>query len=356
MSYLSKSIKALGKSSLVSKQIRMNGVSSAVVNTQLEKTTVLPFSSPSSQPPLPHRSFSSSNISQKENSSTNTSIMEKITSTLVNAKNRHSFTAQKNRVIHASCLFQAIKHQAHNPKWYNLPQNDTNDTNTTTNNTKLKPEFRQIHAMLSMHVWIIHRRLFTENKMLSDTDPRKNENLLLQEELFDLFWNDTSSRIRAQGVNELTVNKHLKDAQRATFLHCTQYDHAFEEFPNDVEKRFEVVCDAVWKHILAGEEDADDELIRRIGAYVEYQLENIVYKLPDDYFHEGRIAWGNIPDMSGGDANNESDNGSSDDDAKLSGPLTGMTFLDNDWVQVLSVAGHPYYWNTKTNKTTWERP
>ena len=143
--------------------------------------------------------------------------MTKLTTSLLNAKSRYSFYAQKDRVIHASLLFQAIKHQAHNPQWYNLPQNEEN-------NTKLKPEFRQIHAMLSMHVWIIHRRLFTENKMLADTDPKKNDNLLLQEEIFDLFWNDTSARIRAQGVNELTVNKHLKDAQRATFLHCTQYD------------------------------------------------------------------------------------------------------------------------------------
>ncbi len=63
--------------------------------------------------------------------------------------------------------------------------------------------------------------------------------MIIQEELFDILWNDTQACIRAEGVHELTVNKHLKDAQQLTFLQCTHYDHAFQEFATDDKKRFE---------------------------------------------------------------------------------------------------------------------
>jgi hypothetical protein len=195
------------------------------------------------------------------------------------------------------------------------------------------------------------------------------------------------------------VNKHLKDAQQATFLQCTQYDHAFAEFRNEPEKRFEVVCDAVWRHVLGGGQDVNDNLIRSIGAYVEYQLLNIVYKLPDEYFDEGRIAWGNIPDFSWGeeeklrsDDKKHQDRTSlsssvtehdHDDDALVSGRVdsnadsgnqrilqqqqreqglktknahSGLEFLQNHWVQVLTDAGEPYFWNMETNQTSWQKP
>lgn len=169
-------------------------------------------------------------------------------------------------------------------------------------------------------------------------------------------------------MHEMTVNKHLKDAQRATFAHCTQYDHAFETHPNDVQARFEIICDAVWRHVLGGEEDADDDVIRRIAAYVEYQLANVVFKMPDQYFEEGRVSWGNIPDwdsnvLSSSDYTSGSASASADDgmekdvdEKRLAGPLRGMTFLKDNWVQVLSIAGKPYYWNMDTNETRWDRP
>lgn len=187
----------------------------------------------------------------------------------------------------------------------------------------------------------------------------KKESLVLQEELFDVFWNDTQARIRAVGVNELTVNKHLKDAQRATFIHITQYDHAFEKYEHDQVKRFEVICDAVWRHVLLDgtkdpdeEDDVDDELIRRLGAYVEYQYVNIVHQLPEEYFRQGRIAWGNIPDL---EFQSESaEDGTADtEETKI---VRGMQFLKDNWVQVLTDAGNPYYWNTQTNETSWISP
>eukprot|EP00551_Chaetoceros_affinis_P005957 CAMPEP_0203664004 /NCGR_PEP_ID=MMETSP0090-20130426/1502_1 /ASSEMBLY_ACC=CAM_ASM_001088 /TAXON_ID=426623 /ORGANISM="Chaetoceros affinis, Strain CCMP159" /LENGTH=372 /DNA_ID=CAMNT_0050527089 /DNA_START=49 /DNA_END=1167 /DNA_ORIENTATION=- len=346
----------------------------SLVSSTSNAMEVLALATPTS---TPARSFSNSNTNN------NSSITTTISSTFISLYDRYSVKSQQQRALRASHLFEAIRHQAHDPKWYISNYRKSKDNNSD-GVMKLKPEFRQIHAMLSLHIWFIHRRLYAENQLLASAssesnttitttntnNPQYNANLLLQEELFDIFWTDTMSRIRAQGVNELTVNKHLKDAQRATFVHCTQLDHAFAEYPDDMEKRFEVVCDAVWRHILGGGEgdedieknenvnfnrnnnnQAEDELIRRIGAYIEYQLENIVFRLPDDYFEEGRIGWGNIPDLDDEDCNSEI----KDHDDDLT-PLRGMNFLDNNWVQVLNIAGTPYYWNMTTHETRWDRP
>lgn len=288
--------------------------------------------------------------------------------------NRYSISAQQHRIKLATNLFRAAQYQASSPQWYGT--------------SKIQSDFRPQHAMLSMHIWFIHRRLLAYDTPEDRESGKHGYNLMLQEELFDIFWNDTRSRIRSAGVHELTVTKHLKDAQQATFLQCTQYDHAFQEFGNDRVKRFEIVCDSVWRHVLGGRDEdgngdgdgnvginPDDDLIRRIGAYVEYQMENVVYKLPDDYFDEGRIGWGDIPDLSalnGGSDGHDGDNHDHDgatmnatdasDDSGEEGTevaanaLRGMTFLKNDWVQVLTDAGEPYYWNEETNNVSWQKP
>lgn len=47
-----------------------------------------------------------------------------------------------------------------------------------------------------IHVWMIHKRLITEGR----------EGQRLQEALFDQLWEDTSNRIRAVGIGELSVS------------------------------------------------------------------------------------------------------------------------------------------------------
>jgi len=51
--------------------------------------------------------------------------------------------------------------------------------------------------MLVLHVWMVHKRLLLEDK----------QGLLVQEALFDELWEDTSNRIRGQGINELSVRE-----------------------------------------------------------------------------------------------------------------------------------------------------
>jgi len=78
--------------------------------------------------------------------------------------------------------------------------------------------------LLSLHVWIIHRRLIHHPSSGS-------YGKLLQESLFDRLWEDTLVRIRAQNLAELTVNSHLNNVQKYTFAGCMSLDHSqtFEE-------------------------------------------------------------------------------------------------------------------------------
>jgi len=243
---------------------------------------------------------------------------------------RYSFQGQQKRIILGERLFRSAQVRANDARWYR--------------EGRIPYEFRPRHAILTMHVWFLHKRLLADR-----VDPHAA--LLLQEELFDILWNDTRSRIRAEGVNELTVNKHLKDAQQLTFLHCTHYDHAFQEYANDDKKRFEELAAAIWIHVLNRDEEAYDDQLKRLAAYVEYQYMNIVLGVPDTYFWEGRIPWGDVPEF----------RGMVDNDGKKlkeigSAVVDGLEELPEPWMRTLTDAGAAYYWNTDTNETTWKKP
>lgn len=192
-----------------------------------------------------------------------------------------------------------------------------------------------------MHVWFLHKRLISDK-----VDPHFS--LLVQEELFDFLWNDTQSRIRAEGVNELTVNKHLKDTQQVTFQHLTHYDHAYTEFETQTQKRFEEVSALIWIHILLRDEEVFDDQLKRLALYIEAQYENIVKLTPDEYFWEGRIAWIDLPDFTG----------MRDRKGKRLPDLPPHPddVLPKGWYKTLTDAGKTYYWNPERGTTQYERP
>jgi len=241
---------------------------------------------------------------------------------------KYSPQGQHHRILIGERLFRSAEQRSSDPIWYN--------------EGRIGRQFRPRHAMLTLHVWLLHKRLVADTH-----DPHTS--LLIQEELFDILWNNTRARIRAEGVNELTVNKHLKDVQQVTFQQCTHLDHAFSDFETtDFEKRSEEIAAAIWMHILLKDEEALNDHIRRLTAYVEYQFTNILHQLPDKYFREGRIAWGSIPDFSEM-ADNEGN------------PLEEPTIHKDDWLpgkwaSAITEAGETYYWNIETSKAQWERP
>jgi cytochrome b pre-mRNA-processing protein 3 len=192
-----------------------------------------------------------------------------------------------------------------------------------------------------MHIWFLHKRLINDR-----IDPHFA--LLIQEELFDILWLDTTQRIRAQGVNELTVNKHLKDVQEYTFLHLTHYDHVYSDYEIDDPERYIELSGLVWIHLLLKDEVVHDDHLKRLVAYIDAQYENIMHHLPDEYFWEGRVGWVNIPSFSG------MRDIKGDPLEKI--PVNPEDVLPEGWHVELNNAGKPYYWNEKATKSQWERP
>ena len=176
----------------------------------------------------------------------------------------------------------------------------------------------------------------------------KHNSLLIQEELFDIFWHDSKTRIRAEGVNELTVNKHLKDVQQVTFQHLTHYDHAYSEYELKPAKRYEELQGLVWMHILMKDEDVHDEHLKRMSFYIDTQYNNITNRMPDEYFREGRIAWVDVPDFSK----------MRDLKGKLLPeiPLHPEDVLPEGWHKAFTDSGKPYFWNPGTKASQWDRP
>lgn len=151
-------------------------------------------------------------------------------------------------------------------------------------------------------------------------------------------------------MNELTVNKHLKDAQQLTFLQCTHYDHSFQEFKDDDKKRFEELAGVNWMYILNKDEEAYNDLVKRLTMYVEYQHVSLLEGVPDDYFWEGRIPWGDLPrfdDMKDNDGKELKEMGDA---------VPGLELFPKPWQKCLTDAGHSYYWNKDTNETSWKPP
>eukprot|EP00554_Chaetoceros_debilis_P007759 CAMPEP_0194077632 /NCGR_PEP_ID=MMETSP0149-20130528/4225_1 /TAXON_ID=122233 /ORGANISM="Chaetoceros debilis, Strain MM31A-1" /LENGTH=453 /DNA_ID=CAMNT_0038758717 /DNA_START=85 /DNA_END=1446 /DNA_ORIENTATION=- len=401
------------------------------------------------------RPTTNSNTSSSNRSYSSSSPQLQKSSPFYDFVNRYSVSGQQHRIAVANHLFRAAQFQAFRPHWYtktntNINQDDIDadaedesesESKTAIKNTTgtgtvrrlrlgLSSSLRQHHAMLTLHIWFLHRRLLAETQLPNSNesnDEHKNDKnststaatttkgkgsfqLMIQEELFDTFWNDTQARIRAAGVHELSVNKFLKELQQQSMLQMTQYDHACAEFEKggkdgknggdgiDRSKRFEIICDGVWRHLLGGgvvsggsgsgssddsgssedtrsddsddskddskkasvgevkgdDDDIPDELIRRMGAYVEYQLDNIVFRLPDDYFDRGMVAWGSMPDL---DVDVDVDvDASKEDKADEKDAMSGMDFINDEWVRVLNDAGEPYYWNMESDEVTWTEP
>jgi cytochrome b pre-mRNA-processing protein 3 len=208
---------------------------------------------------------------------------------------------------------------------------------------RIERDFRQRHAIFTLHIWLIHKRLLADQY---DT----NAALAVDEELFNSFWDDTTCRIRQAGVHELAVNKMLTQVQQYTFLHLTHYDHAFTEFLDRPYDRLKELRKIVWMHIFVRNpamEKAYDHL-DRIAWYVDANYRNIMHEWPDEYYRESRVAWVDLPDFTHlKDAQ---------DEVLPEAPLHPDDVVPIPWVANMTRRGIQYYWNTVTGESTWEKP
>ena len=56
------------------------------------------------------------------------------------------------------------------------------------------------------------------------------------------------------------------------------------------------------------------------------------------------------------DGTDVTDASAEEDIEETTNALSGIKFLNNNWVQVLTDAGEPYYWNTENDMTSWLQP
>lgn len=194
-----------------------------------------------------------------------------------------------------------------------------------------------------MHIWFLHKRLISD-------EYDKDVALMIQEELFNILWEDTTCRIRQQGVNELVVNKNLLKVQQYTFLHLTHYDHAFTEFLDKPEERLKELRKIIWTHVLVRDEKAKrrSDHLDRLAWYVETNYQNIMMDWPDQYYRQARVKWVDLPDFS--------DMKDSSGEILPDNPLHPDDVLPFPWQKNITLKGIDYYWNPETMESSWERP
>ena len=105
------------------------------------------------------------------------------------------------------------------------------------------------------HAWMVHKRLIKEG----------NEGRLIQECMFDELWEDTCNRLRAIGINELSVNKYLSEVQSYSFQFCVELDQALTK-PTE-EEVVQDIGGALWRHAYAGNDDIDEEHVLKFARY-----------------------------------------------------------------------------------------
>lgn len=224
------------------------------------------------------------------------------------------FMNEDDRLYRSStCLFQSCANQTALPEFYRA--------------LHVSPDFRAQQALLMVHVWLVHRRLALEG----------DEGKVMQELVFDRFWEETVVRIRYLNVSELTVNKHLAEVQQVGFNACIAYDRGLKESPAAFQN-------AIAKHLLENETPTGLRLASDMAEYMKRELKNLE-KVDAKYILAGTIPWGPHPTASA-DAPVAED----ERDYTLIGQKVG------NWRTALDNRGKLYYWNMTTRFSVWDRP
>ena len=114
---------------------------------------------------------------------------------------------------------------------------------------QISSEFRSKHTVLMTHVWMVHKRLVKEGP----------QGLKTQECMFDELWEDTCSRLRALGINELSINKYLEEVQSYSFKYCVELDEAINR--ETEEEVMHEIGGALWRNAYVGKDEQDENIV-----------------------------------------------------------------------------------------------
>lgn len=241
-------------------------------------------------------------------------------------------------------------------------------------------DFRSKQMILVLHIWMIHKRLMVEGKPA----------LLIQEALFDELWEDTSNRIRAQGIGELSVNRYLKDVQGYSFRCCVELDHVLSlpptaplvnpsgsEDEKDVvyhsyeERILDELAGALWRGVYLRREDVPEDHVLALAEYVRREQLSLL-DLSQQAIFEGRILWGKPPawkkrssiqhieDADGQLHDNQVDAAKSEEqkekERQRREKILQVIKERGIWREAVAPDGRKYYWNSKTRESRWEKP
>ena len=185
----------------------------------------------------------------------------------------------------------------------------------------LENDFFHNHALINLHAWLVHNRLRSVG----------SQGKVMQEQLFDRFWEDTTTRIRTLGVPELTVNKHLKETQTFSFGAAMAYDHGLKESKD-------VLAGALYRNVFSNHQERPDleESVIQMAGYVQDQVACLANQHNDDVM-VGTLSWNSTPGQPKGQVNSRKSSG------------------EDEWKEAVSDNGDVYYWNQRTRETKWRK-
>lgn len=106
------------------------------------------------------------------------------------------------------------------------------------------------------HVWMVHKRLLKAGP----------DGLRTQECMFDELWEDTCSRLRALGINELSINKYLGEVQSYSFKYCVELDEALAK--QTEEEVMHEMGGAIWRNAYVGNDDLDENHVMAFARWI----------------------------------------------------------------------------------------
>lgn len=229
-----------------------------------------------------------------------------------------SYSKESKAIENADKIFQSCYVQANRIGFKTL--HDFSEEPTNKNFINHKFPFLFNHQILAIHIWLINRRLMHVNKK-GDRSTLGEENLsslgliflsfktrikdigryekLVQRHIYEILWEDTARRIRAEGIPEISNDARLRDFHKVTHGAAILFDQGLEYTKNNTlsKEPKHSNCRKAFKHIILknfykalDEPEKYDKQVDLLIQYLLEQLDNLYLQKVED-IQEGKILW-----------------------------------------------------------------
>jgi len=200
--------------------------------------------------------------------------------------------------------------------------------------------FKATQALITCHVWAVHRRLIKEG------DAGK----ALDRAVFERFWEDARSRIRFTDVPELTVDRHLGNVQNLSFENMCLFDHCltFEDESEQIEK----LCGGIWRAVYDMDEAVQEDTAVELARYLKTEAETLD-DVSFEALKEGRVEW-RRPPLFKGDGDAASCDATTIGNLDYTESSDDLEAFESPWRIEWTLRGDTYFWHEDTFETTWD--